>query len=409
MAESVLFQSKDYKNIIDYVYENGDRKFNELNFNVLDNAVFSAFSYIPFELFEKQNSEFKPKKISELCLDFFAWINLNYITEHFPDWLRRTIFLAMAMFRRKRYANCLVTDFSFEFSEKESTQFGAFNILLEDGTASVVFRGTDNSILGWKEDLNLACYEAVRGQINARKFLKNMMNEFSDKRFRVMGHSKGGNLAVYSACLLPKAKMDRLIRIYSNDGPGLNESVFYSSAHDMIQDKITHIVVGEDIVGRLLCHEKAEYVVKSAPEKDYIMQHDIFNWHVDDLSFVKLERISPESQFITDSINSWLKVSVPDTMVRERLVQSLFEAEGKTGVDEVGTILKNPKKFILDFLRNTTGLDKKDKLLMTKAFMSLIMTMIKNYPAYLKDKNEYLSKQNLENKKEAEMSLSEVK
>ena len=176
MAESVLFENKNFKNIIDYVYENGDRKFNELNFNVLDNAVFSAFSYIPFELFEKQNSAFKPKKLSELCLDFFAWINLNYLVEHFPDWLRRSIFLAMAMFRRKRYANCLVTDFSFEFSEKESTQFGALNILIEDGTASVVFRGTDNSILGWKEDFNLACYEAVRGQINVRKFLKKMMN-----------------------------------------------------------------------------------------------------------------------------------------------------------------------------------------------------------------------------------------
>ena len=122
------------------------------------------------------------------------------------------------------------------------------------------------------------------------------------------------------------------------------------------------------------------------------MQHDIYNWHVDDLSFVKLERISPESKFITDCVNIWLKESMPDSKARERLVQSIFEAEEKTGVDEVGTILKNPKKFILDFLRHTNGIDKQDRKLMTKAFMDLIMTMVKNYPSYLKDKSEYANK-----------------
>ncbi len=408
MAESTTFQKKDFKNIIDYVYENGGLKFTEKEFNVLDNAVFSAFSYIPFELFEKQNDDFKPKKLSEICLDFFDWIDINYLAEHFPDWLRRSIFLAMAIFRKKRYANCLVTDFRYEFSEKESTQFGALNILLKDETSAVVFRGTDNSILGWKEDFNLACYESVRGQLSAKKFLKEMMNKFPERSFRVMGHSKGGNLAVYSACFLSKSKADRLIRIYSNDGPGMSEEVFFSKGHKAIKNKITHLIVGEDIVGRLLCHEEAEYVVKSAPEKDFVMQHDLFNWHVEGDGFVKLPRISSESKYLTDSVNEWLKESIPDSIMREELVRCLFEAEEKTGIQEAGVILANPKKFIFDFLRKTKELEKDERKLINKAFTSLVMKMAKNYPSYLKDKSEAANAMK-EEKKEEELALSEVK
>ncbi len=408
MAESELFQKKDYKNIIDYVYENGDVKFKDKEFNVLDNAVFSAFSYIPFELFEKTNEDFKEKKLSEICLDFFAWININYLIEHFPDWLRRSIFLAMSLFRKKRFANCKVTDFRYEFSEKESTQFGALNILLDDGTSAVIYRGTDNSILGWREDFNLACYESVRGQISAKKFTKEMMSKYPDKRFRIMGHSKGGNLAVYSACFLSKSKAERVIRIYSNDGPGMNEKVFHSSGHDAIRDKITHLIVGEDIVGRLLCHEKAEYVVKSSPDKDFVMQHDLFNWHVDGDGFEKLSRISPESKYITDCINEWLNESIPDSQIREQLVKAMFEAEGKTGIQEAGVILANPKKFIVDFLRKTKELDKTERKLLTKAFTSLVMKMAKNYGSYLKDKGEMSALIKAETK-DAGNALSEVK
>ncbi len=408
MAESELFQEKDFKNIIDYVYENGNVKFTEKAFNVLDNAVFSAFSYIPFELFEKPNEDFKEKKLSDVCLDFFAWININYLIEHFPDWLRRSIFLAMALFRKKRFANCKITDFRYEFSEKESTQFGALNILLEDGSSAIVYRGTDNSILGWREDFNLACYESVRGQISAKKFTKDMMSKFPDKPFRIMGHSKGGNLAVYSACFLSKSKAERVIRIYSNDGPGMNENIFHSKGHDAIKEKITHLIVGEDIVGRLLCHEEAEYVVKSSPEKDFVMQHDLFNWHIEGDDFVKLSRISPESKYLTDCVNEWLNESIPDSKIRERLVEAMFEAEGKTGIQEAGVILANPKKFIMDFLRKTKELDKTERKLLTKAFTSLVMKMAKNYTSYLKDKNE-ISALMKEETKGAQQALSEVK
>ncbi len=389
MAESKVFEPRDFKNIIDYVYQNGERKFTELEFNVLDNAVLSAFSYIPFEKFEKTNRDFKEKTLGEICQDYFSWIRLDYLSEHFPDWLRKSVFLAMAMFRSKRYADVVMTDFCFEFSEEENTQFGAFNVLLSDGTACTVFRGTDNSILGWREDFDLACYDSVKGQISAKNFLNRMMKKYPDRRFRVMGHSKGGNLAVYAACFVPKTRIDRILRIYSNDGPGMNEKVFHSAGHDRIQNRITHIIVEEDIVGRLLVHERAEYVVLSGPKGNFPMQHDLYNWHVDDISFVKVERISPESKYLTDSVNEWLNAAMPDPSIREKLVTAIFEAQGKTGVTEVGTILENPKKFIVDFLREINTSEKSEKLLMTKVFLSLIRILIKNRSQYIKDKNDY--------------------
>lgn len=396
MAESKVFESKDYKNIIDYVYQNGERKFTELEFNVLDNAVLSAFSYIPFELFEKANRDFKEKTLKEVCLDYFSWIRLDYLSEHFPDWLRKSIFLAMAMFTSKRYADVLMTDFCFELSHEESTQFGAFNALLPDGTSCTVFRGTDNSILGWREDFDLACYDSVKGQLSAKNFLNRMMKKYPERRFRVMGHSKGGNLAVYAGCFIPKTRIDRILRIYSNDGPGMNKNVFSSAGHDRIQNRITHIVVQEDIVGCLLIHERAEYVVLSGPKGNFPMQHDIYNWRVDDLSFVKVDRLSPESKYLTESINEWLDSTIPDASIREKLVTSIFEAQGKTGVTEVGTILDNPKKFAVDFLRGINNSEKSEKRLMTKAFLSLIRVLIKNYPQYVKDRNEYVKSKNVD-------------
>lgn len=397
MAESKVFQHKDYQNIIDYVYQQGDRTFEEESFGDLDNAVLSAFSYIPFEKFEKTNKEFQAKTIRDVCLDYLSWVNLDYIADHYPDWLRKSIFLAMALFHARRYQNCLITDFDYEFSFEESTQFGALNIFLDNHTSAVVYRGTDNSILGWKEDFDLACYESVKGQQLAKSFLKKMMDRYPEKHFYVMGHSKGGNLAVYACCFLSKAKIDRILRIYSDDGPGMNEKVFYSMGHARIEDKITHIMVKDDMVGRLLCHEKAEYVVLSSPKNDIVMQHDLFNWHIENNSFVKVDRISPESYYLTNCINDWLMNSMPDEKTRIRLVTAIFDAQGKTDFEEVGKILDNPKKFILDFLRELKGIDKDDKKLMTKAFMSFVMTLVKNHPAYLKDKNEYSRKDEKEN------------
>ena len=395
MSESKVFEEKDYQNIIDYVYHYGDSSFRELPFNDLDNAVFSAFSYIPFEEFEKKNSAYSVKTVSDLCLDYLAWININYISSHYPDWLRRSIFLAMAMFRKKRYQDCKVTHFRCHFSEEDKTQFGALCILLDDGTGTVVYRGTDNSILGWREDFNLACYESVPGQLSATRFLQRVMKAFPETEFRVMGHSKGGNLAVYAASSLPKNKLAKIIRIYSNDGPGLTEMMFDSSGHKAIEDKVTHIVVEEDVVGGLLCHEKAEYVVVSSPKNDLAMQHDLYNWHVKDKSFVKVKRVHPLSKYITDSVNDWLKDSVPNPEIREEIVRLLFTAQAKTNFNEAGQVLEHPAKFFFDLLHQINKLDKVDKKLLNKSLLSLFFTFTKNNSAYLKDKAEY----NADNKK----------
>jgi hypothetical protein len=383
MANPVFYQ-KDYRNIFDYLYDFGSCPFSEIPFTDADNLVLSGLAYIPFQEFEGTNNNFVSKTISELCIDFLAWLKVSYFAVEFPEWMKKSIFLATALLKCPRFSKATVTDFGYYFCDVNGApaQFGALSIDLPDHTFAIAFRGTDSSLAGWKEDFNLALKDSTPGQEMAARFTEvEIEKHHGNKYFRLMGHSKGGNFAVYAASMLTLSQSKHLLNVYSDDGPGLSRNFFDSKGHMQIKNKIVHIVPYECVIGNLLNREEITYVVESDEKTDFIMQHDLYTWKMDGIGFKKLKSVSPMSIFIRNSLNELVTVKLQDMKERESFINAFIDTMDKTGVTNVDHIFADPSSFIRLFLK-TTKTDKDGRKVLIKGLKDTISCFTNHWGEY---------------------------
>ena len=209
-------------------------------------------------------------------------------------------------------------------------QFAAITFLLEDGTVYVAFRGTDETIVGWKEDFNMACQCPVPGQTFAVKYLNVVAKRFS-RPFYVGGHSKGGNLAMYGAMYCASGVRDRILRIYNMDGPGFRPEVLQSARYAMIADRVVKYLPAFSVVGMLLAGDD-RYLTVEARSLGPI-QHDPFRWKVRNGHFVLTDRIYP-AVYRTDQALNQLIFSLTEAQ-RKRMVDAIYQILSEAHVDSV--------------------------------------------------------------------------
>lgn len=382
MANPSFFQ-KDYRNILDYLYDFSSCPFSELPFTDADNVVLSSFSYIPFEKFEPINENFIAKNIKDLCIDYLSWLKFGYFAKHYPDWMRKTIFLAMPLLKNERFDDVKLISFGYYFSVKEQTQFGAFAFLLPDDTLAFVFRGTDCSLIGWKEDFSLAYKESTPGQEMSADFVKKQLALFPSKKFRLMGHSKGGNFAVYAASMLSSSQAENLLNVYDDDGPGQNKTVYDSIGHQRIKNRIVHIVPINCIIGNLLNHEDISYAVEADEKTDLFNQHDLYTWKMDGLSFKKTPDVSAISKYIRDSVNELVVNKVKDKEEMETLVDALFDAMEMTGIKNAEHIFSDLPGFLKKYIRSAMKTNKYDKKVLFKVLRYTVDCFTNHWGEYL--------------------------
>ena len=198
-------------------------------------------------------------------------------------------------------------------------QFSAVEIVLDDGTSYISFRGTDDTIIGWKEDFNLST-----GVVPAQERAVEYMQRISDKAsgmLRVGGHSKGGNIAVYAATFVSQEIKDRIINVYNNDGPGFCDDVIETPEyHEMIK-KVHTYIPQSSVIGRLMNHREKYTVVESVQKG--IMQHDLYSWQVLGTKFITLEEVTNGSEFVDKTIKEWLENVEPEK--REQVIDVVFD------------------------------------------------------------------------------------
>lgn len=238
----------------------------------------------------------------------------------------------------------------------------------------VAYRGTDNTIVGWKEDFNMSFQDLVPSQIDAVKYLEDTAKN-KKMKLRVGGHSKGGNLAVYAGmCCNPKVK-SRILDIYNNDGPGFQENIINSEEYKEIISKVHTYLPQTSIIGRLLNHKEECVIIKSTQRG--IMQHDLYSWQVLGDKFVKDEATNM-SQFIDGTITTWLKEVGPEQ--REKFIDILFDILSKTNVETVHEMGQNwfsSAKIILTSYKNIDGESKKIILKTLNALFNAVRGNIK--------------------------------
>ncbi|WMI80535.1 Mbeg1-like protein [Anaerotignum sp. MB30-C6] len=318
-------------NVFDYLLWRGDLTLEQSPLQDVDSLILSCLSYHFFtEVLNQYDAT--PVTIEELAQRVKA---LPQEKLHMRD--PQDIVLLQLMGKSERYKNMEVCFYVDHVDIEKEAQFSAITILLGDGTFFISYRGTDLTLIGWKEDFNMSFLDFVPAQIAAAAYLLYVAENLTGK-IRLGGHSKGGNLAVFAAAVCPVNVQERIVCIYNHDGPGFQEGMLRFQGYKDIGPKIYSFVPQSSIIGMLMSRQGGYTVVKSA-EKG-LLQHDPYSWEVYGKDFVRLESVSIESKFWDRTLKNWLKALTPEK--REKFVDALFELLSMTHADELGEVVLSP-------------------------------------------------------------------
>lgn len=265
-------------------------------------------------------------------------------------------------------------------SSDEQTQFAAATFRLPDGphtkdptrggTLVISFRGTDDSLVGWKEDFNMAFQYPVPAQRAASAYLDTVAKRWHGPII-LTGHSKGGNLAIYAAMNADSKVQERIQHIYSLDGPGFPAHVVKSPAYLNVQPKVTKVVPSSSMVGMIL-ETPEECMVVSSNANDMIMQHSAHSWQIEGDSFVLEPGISSSSQYFNESLNTWLQGLT--TEQRERSVDALFKVIQSNGARSFNEVMKGFPRSVPSMLGAFVGLTSDERKHITEALTIFLKT-----------------------------------
>ena len=209
----------------------------------------------------------------------------------------------LGLYDSMRFGGLKVWNYVNLIDLETETQFSAAVFELPDGVSYVAYRGTDETIVGWKEDMNLAFSEPVHGQLMSVEYL-NQAAERIKGPFYVGGHSKGGNLATYACMNCESGVRSRILAIYDHDGPGFRPEVKQQSAYDEIAERIHKTVPRSSLVGMLLYTEGAYRVVESRTIG--LAQHNPYTWLIREDSFQIVDELYAGRKLMDKSLNQWI-------------------------------------------------------------------------------------------------------
>ena len=230
-------------NILDYLDWRGDLTLAERGFNEVDNLLMAELCFLDFSGIVPADFS-APVSLPEAMQKYDAARPQETMGVLVPEQIPE---LGHKMAASRRFSDLTLCAYVSRTDEETQTQFSALTALLPDKTAYIAFRGTDDTIVGWKEDFNLAFLPVVPAQRMAAEYLAAAAAALPSHPLRVGGHSKGGNLAVYSAVFCGEAVQNQLMRVYNNDGPGFRTSLLGLPEHRRVADKITTILPGKSL------------------------------------------------------------------------------------------------------------------------------------------------------------------
>lgn len=307
--------------ILDYLAWRGDLSFEVSPFNEVDNLILAELAYTKMEDIVPGIDQAETVSIRDICR---AYEQLRYKVEGnandaYPLLRAAADTVRLAEIQAGAYVN--------RIDAEKSIQFSAVSFYLPDGSIYVAYRGTDNSIVGWREDFTISYLSETPGQYEAVRYLERIAAR-TQGPLRVGGHSKGGNLAVYASAFCSEAAGERILRVYSNDGPGFNSSVVDSPEYRDVLGKVCLIIPESSLIGVLLSNKKEKKVVKS--QVSGMQQHYPYNWEVLGTKFVEAECQSQASLFLDETLRRW--VEELDESQRANLVKAIFDSMGAAGV-----------------------------------------------------------------------------
>lgn len=311
-------------NILDYIKWRGDLTFDERKLNEVDSLIFSILSYENYDGILNENNT---KTISQTADEFFQKYDEETLKKR-VTMTNRSYELLKAAAHTRRFGNIKMMNYINEVEETQNLQFSAVTFVKEGHWKYIAFRGTDDTIVGWKEDFCMSYKNEVLSQRKAVEYLtkitseQSIMMRFFDKgEYYVGGHSKGGNLAMYASAFANEKVLNKIRRIDNFDGPGFSKEIWGRSHIQKILPQIHTFIPTSSVFGRLFAHPENVSVIKS--DATGLRQHDAFSWHTESDHLVYMPEVSPKSDKALSILNGLLEEYGEED--REKMVNSLFK------------------------------------------------------------------------------------
>lgn len=351
-------------NLLTYLEWRGDIPLEKSPFNEIDALVLAIFSYLNLEKYIPSGN--KEVTVAEIAEKYFASSFEGLDASQYQE-------LFKLMSEADRFKNARLSHFNSTLTAQ--CQFSAVKIVLEDDTHYVAFRGTDDTLVGWREDFEISFKETKAQRLGAR-YLKEILAS-DDHDFILGGHSKGGNLAEYAALHLPADYQRRIKAVYTFDSPGLADEVdgAYGQVNDEFLKQVLHRYVPDySIVGRLFEPKDIEPTIVYSTNSN-ITQHDTYSWQIKGSQFVTHKRPNSESRIYNQLINQWIGQATLEE--RESLTKDLFEALEASGSTKINQLAKNGFGGFGAILLSVTNSSRRTKFILGSLFDS-IWQMIKS-------------------------------
>ena len=338
--------------ILSYLREQGNVSFSEKPLSEVDALILCQFCYLKFDGLVSDADHFESvTSLQELTVHPDA--DRLFLDERYEK-ANRELFQDMAA--SKRFGELRLCAYVNLVEKDWETQFSAITILLEGEKAFVAFRGTDETVVAWKEDFNMTFLSPIPAQHCALKYLGEIAGRLGDSFF-LGGHSKGGNLAVYAAMNSEAAIRDKIRAIYNMDGPGFWPEVREKSAYDEIADRIVKILPRSSFIGMMFEQENSYKVIES--NNIGLLQHDPFSWVIRDGHFVEAADVNSGRKFIDETVNDWiLSLGREQVKIFVDVAFSILEAAHKDDLIQLG---EDKTKNFLEMAAAVRKLDKGER------------------------------------------------
>jgi hypothetical protein len=356
-------------NIIQYLKNNFDN-WNDREFGAVDSLILSQLSYVHFEgIVPLLRERSKPVHIYEL-------LKAEMYESMFRDRRDADTYLDFlyALAASPRFRQVQMNFYVNHSDPVTEKQFSAVTFLLDDRTAYVAYRGTDSSYIGWKEDFNMAYISPVPSQEEGVEYLNTVSKRLPRSiTIRTGGHSKGGNIAVYSAIKCHPKTQQRVVSVYNHDGPGFKDSLFDSAEYLSIKGRIHTTLPEESLVGMLLQHHDNYAVVKSS--RHGIKQHEPFTWIVENGDFAYTDSVKDGILMRNKTLNEWLSTLTEEK--RKAMIDVLFRVLENTQTDNFYELSEEWHKNAVSILSAIKNIDPETKKFVFKTVSELAKLSVK--------------------------------
>ena len=339
-------------NLITYVQQYEAQTFKDKSLTDIDILVLTEIAYLPFD--EIVSSSFEEKaaiSLNQLGKEFEIIKEKEHENNPFMITKER-IQLLDVVSKSQRYKDIKVFGFMNDIDDELTKQFAAVCYQWEEESRWIIFRGTDESLIGWKEDFMMTYSDLIPAQTDAIEYLRKQAELFAGS-LNISGHSKGGNLSLYASAMQEEDIQHRIKQIYCWDAPGVHRSILGTEGYQRVVSKAKRYIPQDSIVGLMLESQVPYHIIES--QGSGISQHSALMWNIEEDHFVELTELTKNSQLTDQTFKQWTEVVSDEDL--KLFFDTFFELIFEMGVETVNDVYYNFRIYMRQFFEKTYQMD----------------------------------------------------